>query len=459
VPAYRETLLGAAQLAEDLGDADLLAKAALANNRGFESTVGVLDEERVRFIDAALEAIGPADSATRARLLSVLALELVWGGPEPRRLELVDEALAMARRLGDEACLLEVWTAAYGAGSVPDRVPALLAELPELLALAERVGDAQQLLLACGRGFLHCVEVGELGEADRLLERLGQLADEFDNPFFRWMEATYRCCRLTVSGTGDEIEHAALKALQLGQDAGQPDVFTRFAPQLLAARWSQGRLAEVVGLVRQATVDNPGLAAFRAALALTCALLGEKDEAVFILDELMADPEKAFPENIVWLFGHSVLAEAVAAVGTAEQAAREYALLAPYAGRVPCTGPVARPSISLALASLAVRAGWPDKAERHFSDAHEEHRRLGATAWLARTEFAWARFLLGAGEPDRARILLGRARDGAEQMGAADVVAASAEYRVDRDARRDGEQTFGGEATGNHFPRRALSNE
>ncbi|MGD0593539.1 MAG: BTAD domain-containing putative transcriptional regulator [Acidimicrobiales bacterium] len=425
VPAYRETLLGAARLAQDLGDAELLAQAALANNRGISSTVGIVDEERVQFIEAALDAIGPADSATRARLLSVLALELIWRDPELRRLALADEAVAMARRLGDDACLLDVWTAAHIAASVADRVPALVAELPDLLVLGERIGDVQQLVVACGWGSLHCVEMGDLDEADRLVERIGRLVAEVNNPFFRWIEANYHCCRLTVSGTGDEIEQAALTALQIGQDAGQPDLMTWFAPQLLIARWSQGRLGEIVELVRQVTADTPGVPAWRAALALTCAQLGDRDEAVSIIDDLMSDPAKAFPENVAWLLGHSVLAEAVAAVGTAAQAAREYPLLEPYAGRVPCLGNVARPGVSLALAGLAGRAGWRELAERHFSEAHALHLRLGATGWLARTQLEWGAFLLDTGESTRAEDLLIRARDTAEQTGAADVVEAA----------------------------------
>jgi len=425
VPAYRETLLEAAGLAQDLEDSALLAQAALANNRGIASAVGMVDSERVRFLEAALEAIGPAESITRARLLSVLALELVWRDPELRRLELADEAVAMARRLGDEACLLEVWTAGHVACSVVDRVPALVAELPALAELAERVGDVHQLAVVCGGGSLHCVEMGELAEADRLVERIGQLATEVNSPFFRWMEANHRCCRLTVSGSGDEIEQAALKALQIGQEAGQPDLLTWFAPQLFVARWSQGRLAEMVDVIRQVTADTPGVPAWQAALALACAQRGERDEAVSIVDDLMAEPSTAFPENVVWLLGHSALAEAVAAVGTAEQAAREYPLLAPYAGRVPCLGNIARPATCLWLAMLAVRAGWPERAEQHFADAHEQHLRLGATAWLARTRFEWARFLIDAGEPVRARALLAQARDGAEAMGAADIVTAA----------------------------------
>jgi hypothetical protein len=239
------------------------------------------------------------------------------------------------------------------------------------------------------------------------------------------MEANHRCCRLTVSGTGNEIEQAAFKAVQVGEEAGQPDLLTWFAPQLFVALWSQGRHSELLDLTRQVAADTPGVPAWRAAVALACAQLGERDEAVSTLEELMTDPSTVFPENVVWLLGHSVLAEAVAVGGTAEQAAREYPLLAPYAGRVPCLGNIARPAISLWLAMLAVRAGWPERAEQHFAAAHEQHDRLGATAWLARTRLEWARSLLAAGELGQARILLAEARASAEQMGAADVLVAA----------------------------------
>ncbi len=157
VPAHRETLLEAAGLARTLGDAELLAQAALANSRGIASIAGVLDEERVDVIESALDAIGNEDSATRARLLSLLALELLWRDPELRRLGLIDEAIAMARRIEDDACLLDVWMAAYVAGSVVDRVPVLVAELPAFLELAERVGRRSEARshLRVGSSALH----------------------------------------------------------------------------------------------------------------------------------------------------------------------------------------------------------------------------------------------------------------------------------------------------------------
>ena len=58
-PAYRQTLLQAAQIASALGDADLAAAAALANTRGFTSLIGDLDDERVEAIERAARARRP----------------------------------------------------------------------------------------------------------------------------------------------------------------------------------------------------------------------------------------------------------------------------------------------------------------------------------------------------------------------------------------------------------------
>ena len=354
IPAYRDNLLGAAALAQELGDAELLAKAALANSRGTYSAIGELDEERVQAIEAAIRAVGPADSPTRARLLALLAQELYWRDPELRRFELADEAVAMARRLGDEACLLEVWRKAHLSTWTARRAPNLIAELPALLELAERIGDVQQLWAICASGFAHILEMGDIDRADRLLERMGQVAAEVNNPAFRWLFAGARCGHLTVSGTGDEIEQAAMSALQIGTDAGQPDAFVAFIFHLYHARVAQGRLAEIVDLVRQQAADHPWRPSGRNLLANTLARLGERHESAGLIEEFIADPEKAFPDDGIWLTAHTDLAETVATVGTADQAAVEYAILAPYAGRVPFAGAGMRDTVN-----HAVKRRWP----------------------------------------------------------------------------------------------------
>ncbi len=424
-PAHRDTLLEAAQLAEDLGDASLLARAVLANNRGFASVIGIVDAERVRFLEAALAAVGPDDSPTRARLLSVLGLETIWDNRGLRRLNLVDEATAIARRLGDESCLLETWTAAHVAGSIPDQTPRLLEEAPPLIDLAERIGNAQQQAGAYAIAAIHYVQFEGLAEAARLLERIDHLATEFNHPFLRWMHANHRCCQLTLTGTGNQVEAAALEALQLGQTAGQPDAISWFGPQLFAARWAQGRLAEMVGLVDQVASGSPGLPAWQAGLALSHISAGDDRRAISIVDDLMADPGRVFAQNVAWLLGHSVLAEAVAAVGTPHQAEREYGALLPYAGRIPNLAMVARPAVSLWLAVLAARAGRDGPARAHFAAALQEHERLGARVFLARTRFEWGRFLVHRGDTGQGRSVLAQARESADDLGAAGIAEAS----------------------------------
>src|SRR5262249_45215051 len=49
-PAHRETLLDAARQADRTDEVDLLVRAALANNRGWQSDLGVGDQERIEIV-------------------------------------------------------------------------------------------------------------------------------------------------------------------------------------------------------------------------------------------------------------------------------------------------------------------------------------------------------------------------------------------------------------------------
>jgi hypothetical protein len=421
-PSYRETLLEASRLAKELGEPELQAEAALANSRGLWSTVGSLDAARVENIEHALEAIGEDDSALRARLLALLALELAWGDPDHRPLAFADEAIAMARRLGDDACLLEVWTAGHLSTKVRTRVPFLASEAPGLVALAERIGNAEQIMLACAWGFSNLLEIGDLDACDRMLDRMHAIAEDLNSPVFRWLGLSFRCCRMTVFATGDEIEETATAALAMGDEAAQPDAMVWFAAQFFTARWYQGRLVEVLDLVRQQVADNPGIPGWIGVLAFSLVACGEIEEATELVRQLPDDLSDFCPDDLIWLVGHSFLSRAVAVVGSPTQAAEYFSILEPYAGRCPCNGVVTLPSIDHNLAVLSVRAGWPEKAEHHFAAANDHHARMRAPVWQAQTEFDWAKFLLTTGDEERARSLLAQAHDRALNIGAADVV-------------------------------------
>ena len=79
VAAFRETLLEASRIASELGDAELAARAALANSRGYTSVIGERDEQRLAAIARAIELDEPPNPARRAQLLALEAMELELG--------------------------------------------------------------------------------------------------------------------------------------------------------------------------------------------------------------------------------------------------------------------------------------------------------------------------------------------------------------------------------------------
>ena len=92
-------------------------------------------------LEAAISAVGAGDSTARARLLATFAAELTWDGDWRRRRSLSDEALAMARRVGDADTLAYVLTRRPNTIWVPDALGERLANTEESLRIARRLGD------------------------------------------------------------------------------------------------------------------------------------------------------------------------------------------------------------------------------------------------------------------------------------------------------------------------------
>ena len=106
VAGARSTYKEAAACARRMSAAPLVARAALG--LGLDYTVGVVDELGIRLLEEALDGLGESDSVLRARVLARLARALMFTSLVDRRTELAEEAVAMARRLGDVPTLEHV---------------------------------------------------------------------------------------------------------------------------------------------------------------------------------------------------------------------------------------------------------------------------------------------------------------------------------------------------------------
>ena len=125
IASYRRTLLGAGDLACSIDDPNRMALAALAGYRGFWSSVGQVDREKVAALETALSCMPDIDSQERARYPgNPLQRARLSARHYARRRDLADQAKAMSHRLGDPATTVDVLTAVFD----PLWVPSTLAE-------------------------------------------------------------------------------------------------------------------------------------------------------------------------------------------------------------------------------------------------------------------------------------------------------------------------------------------
>jgi len=417
--ANRQTLLGAARRAQDLGEAERLTRAILtACDGGLSAALGYLDEEKVARLEGALALAGETDSPTRAILLARLCSELTFGAPLERRAELADQARSMARRLGDRVILLEVLNTIQYTLDVPETLEDRLEETAQALELSEQVGNPALSFWAAWLRSVATMQAGlpeELEQSMQVMERLKELRGY---PVDREMTLIRRSTLKMLHGDADEAERDAAGALEIGIARGLVDAWSTYGAQVIVVRWEQGRLSELVDLVAHTAEENPGVPAFRAALALAHCESGHADEAGLLLDDMVDDRFASVSRDTGWLVALHAYAEV--AIQLRHQAAAEalQELLEPSHWQVGANPLVVSGTSAHYLGGLAGVLGRPDEADRLFAEATAINERMGMRFFGARTALEWGKLLASRGRPgdlDRAQRLL----DGADTIAVA----------------------------------------
>jgi class 3 adenylate cyclase len=405
---HRETLLEAAALARQLQDADRLAAAALANAR--HAVVGGSDPERVNSLEAAIDLLPEDDDATLAELLSALAFELSWSESESRRRWLAEEAVAMARRVGDPATVVRVIGRASYALYASDTHELRLHYAMEALDLTEGVRDPGLRGIALDRAMWALLDDGNLTRFDELLAEQRLLTDRLGEPILRWGAAMLSATRTMISGTVEESQHALDELLEAANQSGDPA--STIAWGSLAGELSvrRGQLAEYLRLLEGLQGQLPDIPAVTAARAAFYCELERFDEARVLLEETAKRGFGQLPRDRTWLVTHVLWADAATRLSARKVAAVLYDALEPYGNQF--LGPLygmAEGPVSSHLGQLATSLGRYDLAEEHFANAESRCRILQAPYWLARNQLAHARMLEkrdSPGDADQARQLL-----------------------------------------------------
>jgi hypothetical protein len=183
-----------------------------------------------------------------------------------------------------------------------------------------------------------------------------------------------------------EAEQLAHKCFELGSKAGDVDATGWYGAQLVAIRWYQGRLPELLPMLIE-LVDSSTLSAvddsFVAAFAVAAAEAGDHHTAGRLLARLRGRSLADLPRSSSWLVTMYGVIEAANRLGNATAAARAYELLRPFAD-LPMTASLAVTcfgSVNHALGVAALTVGDMDRAVAHLREA--VHRNLALGHWPA----------------------------------------------------------------------------
>jgi hypothetical protein len=324
-------------LAQELGATEILVAAALANNRGYASAVGVVDADRVAVLESACQALEGTESAERARLLALLALELTFGGDFPLRKALADQALSIARSLNDPETLARVIASLYSAIGVPETLTERLSLAEEALRAARSVGDPVLQRLCADYLLTALFQAGDIAGADQVLSDERSMFGRLPLAHL-WLASQREAARAILVGDLEEAERLVLETYETSTASGQPDAGTLFAGQTFSIRLRQGRSDEILDLAIQLFHDNPGMPSIALMLSMAQCDCDNPEEACAVLQPFVATGFTSVPKDPLWLFSLSGAAYAAAELGWREASEILFVQLQPFAAQIPETG-------------------------------------------------------------------------------------------------------------------------
>jgi predicted ATPase len=419
----RDSFIQAAQIAQMLNAADVLARAALGLGN-VRAETGVVDDVLVELLDAALAALGEDDSVLRVRVLARLAMALYFSySAAERRNALSSEALAMAQRVGDRSALAFALLARHfvlwGPGSVEER----LTLATEVVRLAQEAGDLRIALEGRAWRILALFELGDINTVDQEIESYARQSAKLRLPRNQWYLTLVRSARAFLAGQFVEGERLATEAAAVqGERGEQANALMFFGAQLFTLRREQGRLGELEPALTGFATQFAALPIWRCSVAVFYCEQGNYEAARRECDSLAAQDFAALLPDANRPPALALLAEACTMLGDIQRAALLYQLMLPYAERnivvatsAICYGPAAR-YLGLLATTLA---RWED-ATRHFADALTMSQRMGARPWTAHAQHDYARMLLmrnQKGDQAKAMELLDSALSTAQELG------------------------------------------
>jgi hypothetical protein len=373
-----EAQTAAAAAAAALGDVSLVATAAIAAVDGsvwLPRAHGTVHPTLVGTLRSALWRLPAADSELRCRVMLALAAELYFvPDTQHEREALVEQGLAISRRLDDPVLVVWACTAAFMAVWRPATAEDRWRWSGEALAAAQRAGDPLREVTA---RTLLAFTAQETGRIDEMWQHATLARAEADRlrlaaPLVAlgWLEMPW----YALQGRFAEAERLFAATVELMGRTSMPQ-----GPESAAGAGMALRMAR--GAVDPETIGQLQALAPYSRLPL--------DSSIVLLLLRAGQPEQARawyaehgmplgPDDWYSLLNRCQAAEAAAGLGERDLAVTLYRELAPFAGR-PCSagGAIVQAPVDAYLALVAAAAGETEVAGRHADAALAQCERWG----------------------------------------------------------------------------------
>jgi predicted ATPase len=422
-PEAMETFEKAAETAEGIGSSEQLARAALGyDDPRFRFNFPV--ERAVELLEKALAGLEGSDSKLRVRVVCALVRARGHEMNELILTTLVDQALAMAQRLGDPLTMYNALRARALSLGQPERIQERLAAHSEMVRQAVQLRDKAPLLDAYLLRIDDLLALGDIESADADLADMGRIVDEIGEPFYDYCHTTKLAMRALLGGRFEEAERLAQDAMDCSQQMDVDNAEGIYGMQMFSIRRLQGGLEGLAPVIAHFVATHSRATSWRPGLALIYSELDDRAAAREAFEQLAEGDFSSIPRDSLYLTCLSYLGDVCAYLEDKGRAAVLYEMLLPYAEQavvvgmsITCNGAASRILGRLA----AVQEAW-EAAEAHFEHAIELNTRLTALPWLAHTQDQYAEMLLRrnrGGDETRARALQAAALKTAGSLGMA----------------------------------------
>ena len=378
----------AIDVANDLDDVELLVRAGEMTSTGslWSPAGGVVDELVVDALRRALDALPSGDDPRRCRVMLALAGEIYYGATTQEREALAEEAVAMARRLGDPDLMLDALLKGTIAIWHPATTERRLELSTEAALLARQLGDHVWLASAETLRAVAANEIGDMAVLDESLAAARAEADRVRHVYAHVLLDTIELSWAAMRGQSEEVakhfEHLVAMG-DLVSIVGYDEAVA--GAMMMQALWSGQDELVLGGLV--ALAEDTFLPLATSLVTMMCRA-GQVEEARAWLaahrDEVFANLDiNTWFSTMAICMG----AEAACHLGDTELAAATYERLVPYAGYPACagSGTVVGP-VDMFLAMAAHTTGESDLARKHADQAEE-----CCTTWRTPLPGDWVR--------------------------------------------------------------------